>query len=372
MVSALSSTVPAGTGARLSPSPCGRGSGGWGGSWSAAPWAPPPPARGGGEQRIHHHRLRGQHFQHRPTQQRERARPWVIRAHLPVQERRVAGPVDPAVLAHQLRGVSHSGLGLRHRLRRLRQGTHDQPPTQLGQHVVQRGGGGLRADRHRLAQQHRTGIQASVHLHDRDARLGIAREHRGLDRRRPAPPRQQAGMDVQAPAPRRVQHGGRQDQAVGSDHRPIQVQFSEGGLSLGIGAQAPRRPNGNAQRIGRHMHRAAPHRLSAPGGPGRLTVHRGDLVPRCMQRPQRRHREVGAAHEGEADRLSCHGRACRGHPRFDSGWRVARTRAIRARITGLTKRILSAARHTLPVMAGRVPATHASTVMRGWPGHARP
>ena len=54
------------------------------------------------------------------------------------------------------------------------------------------------------------------------------------------------------------------------------------------------------------MHGAGRLLLPAPGGAGRLAVDGGDLVPGRVQRPQRRHGEVRAAHEGEAQRRAAH------------------------------------------------------------------
>jgi hypothetical protein len=64
-------------------------------------------------------------------------------------------------------------------------------------------------------EQHVAGVQPSVHLHDGDAGLSVARLDGAVDRRGPAPARQQRGVDVQAalagarPAPT----------AAGSAHR---------------------------------------------------------------------------------------------------------------------------------------------------------
>ena len=72
----------------------------------------------------------------------------------------------------------------------------------------------------RVTGQHRARIQTCVHLHQGDPRLGITGQDRPLDRRRPAPARQQGGVEVNATAGRDIQHGLRQDQAIGrDDHR---------------------------------------------------------------------------------------------------------------------------------------------------------
>ena len=78
----------------------------------------------------------------------------------------------------------------------------DRVGARRGQPVVQRRAGVARVDRHADDREHRAGVEAGVHLHDRDAGLGIAREQRALDRRRTAPARQQRRVDVDAAVPR--------------------------------------------------------------------------------------------------------------------------------------------------------------------------
>ncbi len=167
---------------------------------------------------------------------------------------------------------------------------------------MQRAAGGKRPDRHRLAQQHRPGVEAGIHLHDGDPALRVAGQHRRLDRCRPAPARQQAGVDIQAAAPRRLQHRRRQDQAVGRHHRRIQPKRRKRRLGRCIAAQPRLRAHLQPQFVRGTMHGAALHCLPAAGRPRRLAIHRSDRMPRLDQRPQRRDGEIRAAHEGQAHR----------------------------------------------------------------------
>ena len=107
-------------------------------------------------------------------------------------------------------------------------------------------------------------------------------------------------MDIQAAKPGRVEHRGGQDQPIGGDDGDIQVQGREGGVRVGVGAQAGRSANRDAQVVRRHVHGAAAHGLPATGRAGRLAVNRRDLVPGGVQGAQRRYGEIGAAHEGDA------------------------------------------------------------------------
>jgi len=60
---------------------------------------------------------------------------------------------------------------------------------------VHRLGGVGGGDRRALGQQHGAGVEPFVHAHGGDAGLGVARQDRAMDGRRPAPTRQQRAMD---------------------------------------------------------------------------------------------------------------------------------------------------------------------------------
>ena len=83
----------------------------------------------------------------------------------------------------------------------------------LGGHDVIDGDGALA--------QHRAGVHAGVHLHERHSRLGLAADDRPLDRRRTAILRQQRGVDVDRAARGHIQHGLGQDLAERDDHREV-------------------------------------------------------------------------------------------------------------------------------------------------------
>ena len=111
------------------------------------------------------------------------------------------------------------------------------------------------ADLHRFTPQHRTGVQAFLHLHDRDAGIAVAGEDRRLDRRRPPPARQQAPVDVEAPASRRTQHGFGQDQAVGGHHGRVQGQGGEANVLVRHMPELGRRPHRQSEPLRFQLHR---------------------------------------------------------------------------------------------------------------------
>ena len=116
-------------------------------------------------------------------------------------------------------------------------------------------------------------------------------------------------MDVEAAAPGRFQHRGRQDQAIGRDHGGIEAERREFRLRRRILAQPGGRAHRKAQPVRRDMHGAAPHRVAATGGAGRLAIHGGDVVSGGVQRREGGHREIRAAHEGEAEPAAAHSAA---------------------------------------------------------------
>ena len=91
-----------------------------------------------------------------------------------------------------------------------------------------------------------------------------------------------------------------QDQPIGRHHGGIQLECGECRLRRRIGAQPRRRAHRQTQLLRRDVHRAAAHCMAASGGPRRLAIDRGDVVPGRVQRPQGGHGEIRAAHEGEA------------------------------------------------------------------------
>ena len=73
--------------------------------------------------------------------------------------------------------------------------------TKRGKLVVQRPRGIFRADPQSVPQQHRPGIEPSVHAHDADAGFRIPGHHSPVDRGRPAPAWQQRGVNIQTALP---------------------------------------------------------------------------------------------------------------------------------------------------------------------------
>ena len=122
------------------------------------------------------------------------------------------------------------------RLRRARQaaagahlqGIHNHAPTQISQLVVHAGGGIGGGNGQALYQAHVTGVQTDVHLHDGHTRLRITRFNGTVNRRSPAPARQERGMDIQAAFGWQIQHPLRQDQAIGGHHHHVSLRIQQG------------------------------------------------------------------------------------------------------------------------------------------------
>lgn len=104
-------------------------------------------------------------------------------------------------------------------------------------------------------------------------------------------------MDIQAAEARRLQHRLWQDQAVRCHNTGIQSQRSKISLRCRLAPQPGRDTHGKVQGIRLQMNGATPERLSASGGPGRLAVYGGNVVPGLMKGHQSRDGEVRGAHE---------------------------------------------------------------------------
>ena len=106
----------------------------------------------------------------------------------------------------------------------------------------------------------RAGVQARLHRHQADPRLGVPFEDGPLDRRRPPPPGQQGEVEVdQGEA---VEHGGRDDATEGHHH----AQF---GADLGdpierIGHRQAQLQSGGLHRTGDQLR--TPDRAACPAG----------------------------------------------------------------------------------------------------------
>ena len=118
-----------------------------------------------------------------------------------------------------------------------------------------------------------------------------------------AAPRQRGSSEacrLKQPSARRLQNRLGQDQPVGDDHRRIGVDArgtlacasssrSVFGVSTGIASRRASRSTG----VTLQLHAAA-------GRLWRARIDRGDLVPARGELDQRRHREIGRAHEDQA------------------------------------------------------------------------
>ena len=181
-----------------------------------------------------------------------------------------------------------------------------QAATQGGQALVQGGGGVGRGNGQALGDQHVSGVQPCIHLHDGHARFGIARFNGAVNGGRSAPARQQRRVDVHAAQAWQVKHPLRQDQAVGCHHQHVQPGIQQGlvgqcGLVRVFAVQPEavglRHGNGMVQRPlfdrrGLQLH-------AASGGSIGLAQHQRHLEPRRMQRGQRgagKFRRAGEAH----------------------------------------------------------------------------
>ena len=142
---------------------------------------------------------------------------------------------------------------------------------------MQAAAGVVGTDRRADLEQHWPCIQASFHLHHGDARFAIAGLDRPLDRRGPAPARQQRGVTVDAAEARNIQHHLRQNQTVGHHHQQVGLERRQFGLG-GRVAQGLRLVDGNLVLQGQLLDRAGHQFLPAAGGAIRLGVDRDDLI----------------------------------------------------------------------------------------------
>jgi hypothetical protein len=69
--------------------------------------------------------------------------------------------------------------------------------------------------------EHRSRVEAGIHLHQRDAGFRVSGEQRPLDGRGAPPTRQQGGVHIDAPEPGPAKERGRQDEAIRSDDEHI-------------------------------------------------------------------------------------------------------------------------------------------------------
>jgi len=204
-------------------------------------------------------------------------------------------PIKPLIAALDAGGVADACERLRVRLKaaedKLIDRLDDQLRAELGQAVVERATGLRLADRQRAGQQHRAGIEARIHLHDRDAGLSITSLDRPLDRGGPTPAGQQRRVDIDATETRHLQHDLRQDQAIGGDHHQICLEPGDGGLRRVI-LQACRLQDRQAQRTGAPLDCWLVHLLTATGRLIRPTEHGNQSVAGRGERIEDANRKV--------------------------------------------------------------------------------
>jgi hypothetical protein len=82
----------------------------------------------------------------------------------------------------------------------------------------------VRRDRDAPLQQHGTGIEPGVHLHDGNPGFRISGKQGTLDRRRPAPARQERRVHVKGAVASRVKKRWRKKQTVRRHHYGIRPQ----------------------------------------------------------------------------------------------------------------------------------------------------
>ena len=165
--------------------------------------------------------------------------------------------------------------------------------------------GFLGANRHRLAQQNRPGIQPCLHLHDAHASLCIPGHDGAMNGGGPPPPGQEAGVDIQTATRGRIQNRLRQNEAIGHHHRHIRLERHKFRLRARI-PQAHRMAHRQATRLGSRLDRAGAVLFATPRRARRLAVNGCHLMPRCHQRVEHRHREIGRSHEDHSHARAFH------------------------------------------------------------------
>ena len=160
---------------------------------------------------------------------------------------------------------------------------------------MQRDAGVVRRDWQGFAQQNRTRVQAFVHLHDAHTRLCVPGFDGALDRRSPAPARQQRRMDVQAAQGQALQSPGRQQQTIGHHHHQLSLCSSDGLLRLqsfvgvfAVQTQAGWLAHRHAVRQSVLLHGRGLQFHAATGGAIGLGQHQGDVMASLVQCGQRR------------------------------------------------------------------------------------
>ena len=215
---------------------------------------------------------------------------------------RALGEVHPAVP-----GLHHGGIGdARLRLGdggqgpgfQLFQGFHDGLAPDPGQTVVETAIALAGVDLGGHRQEHIPRVQPRVHLHDGDAALPVSVEDGRRDGTGPPPPGQEGCVDVETAVFGDVQHRLGENAAIGRNHDGVGLHFPQPGLGLRP-PEIFRLEDGDAVFQSLDLHRRG-EELHPPVFRG---VHPGidgqKLVPRIVQRFQRRHGEVRRSHKDQ-------------------------------------------------------------------------
>ena len=151
----------------------------------------------------------------------------------------------------------------------------------------------LLRDRGRAHGDHGAGIESELHLHEGDARLGVARLDGAGDRRRPAPAGQKAAVNVDRAVPTDAfgafEHGRGKNEPVGhhDEHVGLEIaqRFMHGGRSFGVPleAQRLRREHGQAVLKRQGLHGRGRELHPAAARPIGLREHQCDFVTRADQ-----------------------------------------------------------------------------------------
>ena len=241
---------------------------------------------------------------------RRAARERVEGAHAALQRLGAQTPVDRRFGLVDLVGVGDALVGLPARVQAAllgqRQRLHDQPRALRRQAVVQRRGGVVGTDLAGLGEQHVTGVEAGIHLHDGDAGAGVAGLDGAVDRCCAAPARQQRAVDVDAALRRQRQQPGRQDEAVGGHHQRLRRRLLQRSLrgagivgELAVQAQAARLRQRQAMVQRPLLDRRSLQLEAAAGRAVGLGQHQRQLVAGLVQRLQRCAREFRRAGKGQ-------------------------------------------------------------------------
>ena len=152
----------------------------------------------------------------------------------------------------------------------------------------------VRPDRPAADREHRAGVELLHHAHDRDAGLGVAGDHRAMDRRRAAPARQDRGVHVDHAEPRNRQQRVGQEPAVGGDDAEVRLQGRSSGAGTPRRGAAPAAAPGCRARP--RLPSSASARCDGPRPFGRSGCDTSDdhVVARARSAP----RSVGTANAG--------------------------------------------------------------------------